>query len=336
MNPIYVNPIVSSSKKKTYLTPTLHTKELLLKELGKRDLNIQLKQLLKGGWVSQVYEAMMDGKPVVVKHTEDLTPFDPTELFIGKRGHNTDSTILKRLQKITNVRVPHLIAHFPNITTTIMEDLRHSGYRLMIDEILKKQFSTNSASSVGTTLASLAKETRTWKPFQTNLSAEQNVYERGLELRLAYPNTQKEYLSLEKEFTEHNQFFTWLDGHPKNIFVDERGHTAFIDFGNSCYADSRYMLPNFLAHIVLYSLAGYIDRSLAKTYIQDCVNAYGAIEPIDERIFCQYLAMEVFHRAHGKWVSGIDTRGQKISNLNFAFFIFDEHVQSIEKLISLL
>lgn len=336
MNSIYVNPIVSSSKKKTYSLPTLHTKERLQKELDKRTLNIQLKQLLKGGWVSQVYEATMDGKPVVVKHTEDLIPFNPTELFIGKKGHNVDSHVLKLLQHSQHVRVPKVYLHLPDITTTVMENMRHSGFRLLIDDILNKSFSISSAESAGNTLAYLAQKTRKWKPFKTNLSAEQNAYERGLELRLSYPNTQKEYLALEKEFTGNNRFFAWLDGHPKNIFVNSKGDVAFIDFGNSSFADQRYMLPNFLAHIVLYSLSGYISTSNAKSYVRSCVEAYLRIEPVDETIFCQYLAMEVFHRAHGKWVSGIDTAEQKLTNLRFAFSIFDERVTSIEKLTSMV
>lgn len=336
MNPIYVNPIASSSKKKTYPSPTLHTKELLQKELDKRNLNIQLKHLLKGGWVSQVYEAIMDGKPVVVKHTEDLIPFDPTELFIGKKGHNVDSHVLKLLQHSQHVRVPKVYLHLPDITMTVMENMRQSGFRLMIDNILNKSFSVSSAKSVGKTLAYLAQEARRWKSFKTNLSAEQNSYERGLELRLAYPNTQKEYLALEKEFTGNNRFFTWLDGHPKNIFVDPKGDVAFIDFGNSAFADQRYMLPNLLAHIVLYSLSGYITAPDAGSYISSCIDAYRRIEPIDEKLFCQYLAMEVFHRANGKWVAGIETRNQKLACLDFAFSVFDENINAIEKLLSLL
>ena len=60
------------------------------------------------------------------------------------------------------------------------------------------------------------------------------------------------------------------------------------------------------------------------------------MEPIDELLFCQYLAMEVFHRANGKWITGIDTKKQKLALLKFGYTVFDEKIYIINKLLNLL
>ena len=83
------------------------------------------------------------------------------------------------------------------------------------------------------------------------------------------------------------------------MLVSPVEEVCFIDFGRSIWADQRYMLPNFLAHIVIYGLAGYIKPNLAKQYLLDCVYAYKKLEPVEESLFCRYLAMEVLHRSMG-------------------------------------
>ncbi|PIY68793.1 hypothetical protein COY90_04035 [Candidatus Roizmanbacteria bacterium CG_4_10_14_0_8_um_filter_39_9] len=312
---------------------SLGMQENLEKELQKRGLSIAIKNKLKGGVFSQVYDAIIDGKSVVVKHTENVVPFDPTEFFISKKAHLVDTKILKLLKKSKHIKVPHVFYYYPDITTTIMEDVRNSGFQLLNNFIVEKNLPLSSAKSIGKSLALLAKESRLWKPFATNESANQSIYERGLELRLAYPNDQKQYLFLEKEFVQHNDYWVWPDGHPKNMFVNSRGDVTFIDFGRSHWGDQRYMLPNFLAHIVIYSLAGYIKPQQAQEYLQDCINAYKQIEPIGEFIFCQYLAMEVLHRANGKWIQGVETIEQKLNLHRFALHIFDSNIVSIPQLI---
>jgi len=333
--PTIVLPISTGSKAKTYPLAIISNKEKLQTTLNNLGLNITLEGTLKGGVISQVYEANLDGKRVVVKHTENVTPFDPTELFINRNGHNIDTKVLKILSHSKSVRVPKVFYHFPKITTTIMEDLRPEGFQLLNPLLLHGELPQNSAAPIGTALANLAQESRNWKRFPTNESAQESIYERGLELRLAYPNSQKQYLSLEKEFTEHDQHWVWPDGHPKNTFVKPNGKVAFIDFGRSHWGDQRYMLPNFLSHIVMYSLAGYVSPSKAKSYIIDCITAYRSFEPVDEKLFCQYLAMEVLHRCSGKWVDGIEKREQKVKLYNFGLRVFDDKIESIEKLLQL-
>jgi len=63
----------------------------LQKELQKRGLRIELKENLKGGFIFQVYSAILNGQHVVVKHTEGAYPFDPTELYLDKKSHRVDT-----------------------------------------------------------------------------------------------------------------------------------------------------------------------------------------------------------------------------------------------------
>lgn len=331
-----VLPISTGSKERVYPPAIISSKEHLQTTLKGLGLNITLEGTLKGGFTSQVYEARLDDKRVVVKHTENVTPFDPTELFINRNGHNTDTKVLKILFHSTSIRAPKVIYHFPKITTTVMEDLRPEEFLLLNPLLLHGELPNNSAASIGRALANLARESRDWKRFSTNESAQENIYERGLELRLAYANSQKQYVSLEKEFTENDVNWVWPDGHPKNMFVKPNGEVAFIDFGRSHWGDQRYMLPNFLAHIVIYTLAGYLDPLKAKPYIIECISMYSKLEPVNEKLFCEYLAMEVLHRCNGKWIEGLEKREQKVKLYNFGLTVFDDNIKSIERLLEVL
>jgi hypothetical protein len=332
----YIHSVLPSKKPTVYPPPIFAKKEDLQKELQANGLSITMGDVLKGGFFAQVYAAKLDGKPVVVKHVGSLTPFDPTEFYIPEKQFLTDVKILKRLQKSKYIKVPRIIASFPDIKTVILEDMRESSFTLLSDQIMSKELNISSAKSVGAAIAYLVQSSRKWKEFTTNESAEQNIYERGLELRLLYPNSQSQYLALEKEFTENNTNFCWPDGHPKNAFVNKEGEFAFIDFGRSCWADQRFMLPNFLAHIAVFSISGYITKDLAKEYILAAANEYGVIEQLDQKIFCQYFAMEVLHRAAGKWMSGINSKEQKLALYNFGLTVFDEKIETINGLLEKL
>jgi len=332
----YIQSVLPSSKAKKYPSSLFPNKKDLEKALKKKGLNIFLQEPLKGGFFSKVYSAELEEKSVVVKYIDTIIPFDPTEFFINRDQSKTDSQVLKLLQNSKNIKVPKIIKSFPEICCVLMEDLGENNFILLNDLILSRKLTLNSASEIGRSLAYLVKESRNFKQFKTNESAEQSIYERGLELRLAYPNSQKQYIFLENEFTKNNQYFCWPDNHPKNIFVKENGDCAFIDFGRSVWADQRYMLPNFLAHIVICTLIGYINFDLAKKYINNCIVSYKKIEPIDENIFCQYLAMEVLHRANGKWITGVETKEQKLSLYKFGLTVFDDKISYINKLLQLL
>lgn len=303
--------------------------------LQKHGSTVILRDTLKGGIVSQVYTGTLGDKPVVVKHTDDFSPDYPTNLLIDKGMQNVDAFVLKRLENSV-VRVPELIETFPKLSTTIMEDLSAMGYTLLSSAILQKHLPAKSAYAIGANLAALAQIARSWKPFDTIESAESSMHQRGLELRLAYPNNAKAYDALKAEHTQNAQYWVWADSHPKNILYNAAGDAAFIDFGESYWGDQRFMLPNFLAHIVVYTLAGYIDRKEASSYISQCIAGYREKEPIiDEHLFCKYLAMEIIHRSNGRWIEGIESAEQKLTIYRFGLGVYED-VTTLDSFVRML
>ncbi len=287
-NKIYVNPISVSRRKKMFPPPSkLSNAKSLENKLREFGLDISLGQRLKGGVVSQVYEARLKNKKVIVKHTEDLTPFDPTEIHIHRFGHNVDSVILKKLNKHRADLVPEVLYHFADITTTVMEDVREYGFTLYQNKLLQGKVVFNSAEAISRETAKMEQILCKIGRVKVNESAEESIYERGLELRLAYPNNQSQFKYIEKEFTGGKKCLVAPDNHPKNIFVNNHGAVKFIDFGRSCYADQRYMFPNFLAHILIFGLAGYYSLKDVKKYFTIAIDSYNKIKKIsDEKIFC--------------------------------------------------
>ncbi len=340
-NKIHPHPLSFSDKKKIYpkLSP-YKNKDRLETELKKRGLKIKLGNLLAGGVMSQVYEAHLDQKSVIVKHTEDRSeglfspPFSPYDFFLGRESGNLDTKILKKL-KNSDIKIPEVLHFFPDIFTTILSDLREEKFVLMMNQILDRKFNIDSAKNVGESLALLNQEMKKWKPFETVESAEQQIYQRGMELRLFYANTQEYYKELEAHYCKKDQYI-WTDGHPKNVLVDPQGQVAFIDFGRSHLGDKEYVLPNFLAHIVIYGLARYIGKTETIDYVTKTMEAFSSIEKIDEEYFCKYLGMEVLHRSSGKWIAGINTTEKKLNNIEFGMKIFDLKIKTKTQLLELL
>ncbi|MDD3647011.1 MAG: hypothetical protein PHS44_00725 [Candidatus Dojkabacteria bacterium] len=324
-----VRPSLSPIKVKN---PVFEDSKVLEKFLEERLGGIKLGKVLKGGIVSRVYEAYWNDQKVVVKHTEDFQPQEPTMFFESRRGHNLDTRILKRLAQ-GSISAPKVFRHFPNVTTTVLEDLGESGYRLLSNIILSRSLRIESAEKVGRELARLIKITRQWNKFYTEESAEQCFYERSLEMRLLLPESAELHEDLRKEFTGNNKYLNWPDGDPKNIFIKDGGECCFIDFGRSNFSDQRYILANFLAHILLYSLAGYIPKKLGIAYFEKCFESYMRILPVDEDIFTKYLGMEVLHRSCGKWIKGIYEHRQKLQALKFGMTVFENKINTIDRLI---
>lgn len=339
---IHPHPIKFSDEPKDFALPTPFIDALNLeKELNKRGLEIKLANPMKGGVISQIYEANMGGQKVVVKHTEDRShslftpPFTPYDYFIDKESHNFDTSILQKLSQST-IKVPTVLHHFPDIFTTVMTDLRSDGSELMMDSILGRRLNLRSAKNMGTKLAELNRVMSEWEIVETPESAEQQIYQRGMELRLFYVNTQTEYLEMEKRYCRKDGQIIWTDGHPKNILVNESGDVSFIDFGRSHLGDKNFVLPNFLSHIALYSIAGYITKDDAINYITDAVSAYRQIDKIDEELFCKYFGMEILHRANGRWIAGIVDIKVKLRNIELGLTIFDDKIDTIEMLLDIV
>lgn len=316
-------------------------KERLQKEMIRRGLPIKLKGKLKGGVDSQIYAANLKGNNVVVKHTEDRgasvynPPFTPIDFFVDRENHNLDTYILQKL-KNTEIRVPNVIHHFPDITTTVMEDMRESGFRLMSDLILSGYLPDKSAKHIAEQLVALTSMSKSWKKFTCFKTPEAQIFERGLELRLSYPNTQMEYLDLQKEFVSRRENWMWPDGHPKNIFIDDDSNVAFIDFGGSYWGDQRFMLPNFLGQFIVLCNSGFYDKDKCLNYIELVVRTYKTLENIDESLACKYTGMEILHRSFGKWIDGVNTVSLKVKNIRIGLSIFDLKIVTIDNLLSLL
>ena len=208
-------------------------------------------------------------------------------------------------------------------------DLVGKPVTLLHDLILSGNLPSNVAVNFGRDIALMLQALAKHDEFETALSASQNYYERGLELRLAYPNKPDYFKELETRFTSANQQLIAVDTHPKNIFVYENGSTAWIDFGFSCWADRDFALPNGLAHIAIYALTGHIHSNVAVAFIEQ---AYKQILSVDEEIFCKYLATEVLHRWAGKWIERVESAEQKLKLLNFAMKVFDQEIFTVNLL----
>jgi len=268
----------------SYEAPEIHipsAKELTAL-LADKGVAVTMGESLKGGTVSQVYAGSEQGRAVVVKYTTDSFDTDPTVSPLPHQSHYTDSTILKYLAKTNGVRVPQVLHDFQDQPITVMEDMRAAGFTILNENLLNGHLPMESASEVGKGIAVLQQTLAKHEEFETALSGPQVYYERGLELRLAYPNTQTQYDRLEKRFTNAHQQLIAVDTHPKNMFVNKEGKVAWIDFGFSVWGDRDFALPNCMAHIFIYALAGYIERPKAATFVTDAVAAYRNVLPIED------------------------------------------------------
>ncbi len=338
---MFVNPVAVEKTQKKFTKPSaLADKATLEKELKRRGHDVTLGEMLKGGFASQAYAATLAGEKVVVKHTEDLAPFDPTELLLGADSIQLDVEVLTNLQGHAHIRVPTLVDFLADCSTSIMRDVREDGYTLQVNQILADDaaFNVTAGAQLGTMLAHLQREAKTWEikaPIVEPTLA--SIYERGLELRLAYPNTQNQYVALEEAFVANAEHLTMPDAHPKNVFINDAGETLLIDFGYSQYGDQRFILASALAHIALYSCGGHIKPGDAKRYIDEGVAAYKAAEGLfDEELFCRYFAMEVLHRSYGKWVDGIESTQQKLRCIEFGLSVFDQNIATVGRLLDLV
>lgn len=315
----------------------LLSSDQLRNELEQRGLSVQLGAELKGGVVSKVYEARLaDGGPVVIKYSGDWEDDNPTMVRVSRAGHNVDAQLLDFLSAQSRLRVPKVFHHFEDIPLTIMEDLRTSGFMLLSTKLCEGNLPLNCARTVGTDIAQMQQTFARHPEFTANESAWQSFYERGFELRLAYPNDPHWYNELEHRFTSVNLQLTAVDTHPKNMFVDAEGALAWIDFGRSVWADRDFALPNCLAHIAVYGLAGLFDRSAAARFISDAVAEYRKILPVEDEVFCKYFACEILHRWAGKWITGVDTVRQKTNVLTFGLKIFDNQLFKLDSVLSAL
>ncbi|MDA1317227.1 MAG: phosphotransferase [bacterium] len=344
---IYILPVSATFRDIHYPDPIIRNPKDLESKVKTKFPSFKMGKSLSASDKVKVFEGTIDKQKVVVKHTENTEPKLPVDYLIMNESHDAEVRVLKRLATEQHIRVPQLIENMDKITTLVMEDLRVDGFVNLSQLILKKNINMKSAKHIGSSLAHLIQISREWEEFKTNESAQLSFYERSLEMLLAYPNDLKRHKKLESQFTQYAQekeeqdkkprHFVWPDSHPKNMLINKNGEVTFLDFGRCHWGDQNYMLPNFLAHIVLYSLTKHIPKSKAIKYAEVCIKAYKDIEPIeDEGIFAQYLAMELFHSANGRFVEGITKKEHKISAQSLGLAILDGNIKSIKKLIQLI
>jgi hypothetical protein len=334
INNRYVTPVGLTSELPNTEVP-IPSPEELENMLRVKGVEVAIGQSLKGGTVSQVYEAQEGETPVVVKYTTDCYDTDPTVYTLPHEAHYVDTKVLKFLAT-QGVRVPRVLHDFSDTPLTVMEDMRASGFSLFNDVLMRGEVPLGAAQPVGHGIAALQQALGQHEVFETALSGPQNYYERGLELRLAYPNDQTDFKRLEKRFTAANQQLIAVDTHPKNMFVNAAGEVAWIDFGFSTWADRDFALPNCMAHFAIYALTGHVPKDDAADFIEKAVSAYRDVLPIDDEVTCTYLAAEVLHRWAGKWIGGVGTAEQKLKLLSFGMKVFDKKITTLPDLTALL
>jgi thiamine kinase-like enzyme len=344
---IYILPVSATFRDIHYPEPIVKSPQDLESKIKEKFPTFKLGKSLSSGTAVSVFEGTLDKQKVVVKHTENTEPELPIDYLIMSDAHDAEVRVLKRLATEQHIRVPQLIDNMVKITTLIMEDARVEGFVNFSQMILKKNLNMKSAKHIGAALAHLTQTSREWEEFKTSESAQLSYYERSLEMLLAYPHDKKRYKELGEQFTQYKsekedqekmpRYFVWPDSHPKNMLINKNGEVTFVDFGRSHWGDQSYMLPNFLAHMVLYGVTKYITKSKMIKYVETCIKAYSDIEPIeDEALFTQYLAMELLHSANGRFIEGITKKEHKISIQSLGLAIFDGKVKSIKKLIQLI
>ena len=87
-------------------------------------------------------------------------------------------------------------------------------------------------------------------------------------------------MTLEKEFTGNNRYFTWLDGHPKISLPTHGEMSPLLISATLALPISAICSLISFAHITIYALPGYTYLTDAKQYIQTCVDAFTLIEPV--------------------------------------------------------
>ncbi len=340
---IYILPVSATFRDINYPEPLIRSKESLESKLQNKDMSVTLGDQVSPG----VYKTKLGDKAAITKHIENKVPRTPIEFLVMADRYTTEVKILKKIQNTKDVKAPHVLYPFPKINTFIMEDLTTEGYDSLSDQILKKKLNIKSASKIGTILANLAVNSRKWEEFKTNESAQLNYYNRSLEMLISYPQSLERYNRLGNQYSQYTEdkeeqetkkrYFVWPDSTPQNILITKDGDPAFVDFERSYWGDQQIMIASFMAHIILYSLIGYIKREDTISYLKDVYKSYSSVDTdITERVVVEYIAMELLHRSNGKDFIGIKSSEESLIVQKFARSLFDRETASISGMITLL
>lgn len=344
-NNIYILPVSSTFRDIKYPDKIFKTKDVLERKLRGQKLNIKINKLIQKEILSEIYDATLDNKRVFVKHIENAIPKIPTDFLIMNDAYNTDLSVMKHIKNNEYFGIAQIMHNLPAYKTLILEDIRSNGYTTLSNLILKKKLTTKSASQIGKALANFAKISQKWDEFKTNESAHMSYYERSLEMTIVFPNDYDYYRYLEEQFTTHTKdtqpsddickYFVWPDSKPSNISINKKGNIIFSNFERSYFGDQKYMLAVFVAHIMIYSVLGFIPKIKTIRYIDDCIDAYEEVCKIkDEKIFSQYVGMEILHRSFGKDFPKM-TNKEKLKLQSLGLSIYEEKPNTVTALFNL-
>lgn len=340
----FILPVSATFRDIKYPDELIKNAEGLEKQLRSKNIAVKIGKKVANEINSIQYEGVLDKQKVVISHTENIVPETPVEFLIMNESFDVDLKILKRLETAQYFQTPSMIHTLPKIKTYIAHDMQTQGFENLKKQFLKKKVSKKTALSVGRALAHLAQLSRTWEEFKTNESAQLSFYERSLEFLILYPEKLDLYRKLADEFSQFSddrdkqdklaRNFVWPDCHPSNMMTDKKEGIVLMNFGRSYWGDQRYMLPSFLAHVMIYSLLGYLTKGKAVEYVKECVSGYDKLEKItNEAIFCQYLGLEVLHCSFGRKFDAIKTTKDKGITLKLGMSIFDNEIKSINTLL---
>lgn len=344
---VYILPVSATFREIKYPEKVISSKEHLEKKLKGQEINIEIIEEIGGSRTNSIYRAKMDDQNIYVKHTEHSIPETAIDFLIMSSSHDVEIRVLKRLQASQDFRVPRVLKNFPKFTTYLMEDLEDAGFESFAKQILKNKMNKKSAVKIGEKLGKLTVQSQGWEEFKTNESAAIIFYERSLELLIAYPNKADMINALGENFQLTSEdketqaslprFFVWEGSVPKNMLINKDGDVAFVDFGRSHWGDQQFMPAIFIAHILLYSIAGYIKEKDAKEYVSEFYKSYKDNAPItSEATLIKYLAMEMLHRANGKGFEGIKSSDDALKIQKFARNLIDKNVDTLKKALNQL
>lgn len=330
---------------------------------------LSIRNRLAGGVISHIFAGTIEGRqtPVVIKLTEDRTcegpPFNTrTDHFIPREGHNLDTQYLRLLKAVLTpdkVIIPSVLGHSAKDFITVMEHLGEAPYNMtLMSEDLNTAIQ-NHGIKLGMAMAHVQVQIGTYthtrvssdkmKPIVATEDALKQFEERGSGLLEVYRNDQKHYRRFLEQHSHSGNPMIPTDFHPKNLFFNRQGNWGIIDYGRTVKGDPKFVLPNFVSHILMNYIIGKIDES-AISFITDVCNGYahvlsneelGGLNYIfDEEQFCFYTAAEVLNRRTGKWVNYLDpnTHEGMTSSLfltQFGMTVLNDKVSSIQHMFQL-
>jgi hypothetical protein len=315
---------MSASDDLSYLNYLISTLELSQGE------SLVAEELLSGGVVSIVaqgtyVDASGTSFDVAIKHSREQIETGDNFSVLEKEGmlahaydsYDVDVAVLELFQNSSEVIVPKILLNVADKKILVMENFNSAGFTLLQNTLVSGDIRLGCAENLGTSLALLQKKLdieHTIVPVEHRLT---QFLERFDELRITLYNGRMSIFNRIMTRFMHKETFTYTDGHPKNMAVNDKGEVMFFDFGRSIKCDSAFVLPNFLAHILLVTLSGCVSLAEGLEFFEKTKSSFEKIAPVDEIIFVEYLTAEIIHRGLAlRWLDDAiaSTHGSALKN----------------------